>query len=185
MMTKYLYAPLDWLVEYKSQITTIIFFIWLAVVLYWFYRFNGVTVAPLKSTGVVVENLQDNDDGSISSRAALAFIFWAATSGIFVVGFVVYALKFIYNILMGMIYGAVPTKVHKLVTPVMFLIAMWPCFSYQKEIKTAYVVLYREGSDIIRLASGFDMKVEINTSLPEPRDGDLPSGANDDSSSQK
>ncbi|KJU83206.1 membrane protein [Candidatus Magnetobacterium bavaricum] len=185
MREKDLYQYLDWLVEYKCQITNIVFFIWLGVVVYWFYCFNSVTVAPLRVTGVVVENFQDSDDSSINSRAALAFILWAATSGIFVVGFVIYALKFIYNILMDMIYGAVPTKVHKLVTPVMFLITMWPCFSYQREIKTAYVVLYREGSDIVRLASGFDMKVEIKTSLPEPRDGDLPSGANNDSYSQK
>ncbi|MBF0317928.1 MAG: hypothetical protein HQL04_07105 [Nitrospirae bacterium] len=177
MRGKGLYAPLDWLANYKGQITNIVFLIWLVVVVYWFYCFNDVAVAPLKSTGVVVKNFQDNDDGSINSRAALAFIFWAATSGIFVVGFVIYAIKFIYNILMGVIYGAVPTRVHKLVTPVMFLIAMWPCFKYQQEIKTAYVVLYREAGDIVRLAAGFDMKMEMRSCLPEPKAGDSTSGA--------
>ncbi|MBF0538517.1 MAG: hypothetical protein HQL03_09730 [Nitrospirae bacterium] len=170
MRGRELYAPLDWLAEYRSQITNIIFFLWLAVVVYWFYCFHTITVAPLRSAGLVVKNFQDNEDGGINGRAALAFIFWAATSGVFVVGFVIYAIKFIYNIAMGLIYGVVPIKVHKLVTPIVFLIAMWPCFTYQKEIKTAYVALYREGSDILKLASGFDIKIDIKSHLSATKD---------------
>ncbi|MBV6341361.1 hypothetical protein [Candidatus Magnetobacterium casense] len=175
MKAKGLYPYLDWLAEYRSQITTIVFFIWLSVVVYWFYCFQFTVADPIKATGVFVENFQDSDDGSINARAALVFVFWAATSGIFVVGFVIYAVKFIYNILMGVIYGAVPTKVHKLVTPIVFLIAMWPCFRYQEQIKTAYVVLYREGSDIVRLAGGFDLKIDMNRYKSETKDESEPS----------
>ncbi|MBF0344173.1 MAG: hypothetical protein HQL06_08075 [Nitrospirae bacterium] len=129
--------------------------------IYWFYQFYAITPAPLKATGLVAKIFQENDDSGINGRSALAFILWTGTSGIFVAGFIVYVFKFIYNIAIGLVQEAIPKKLHHFITPVVFLIAMWPCFRYQREIKTVYNTLCREGSDIVRLAKGFDIKLEI------------------------
>ncbi|QWR77822.1 hypothetical protein [Candidatus Magnetomonas plexicatena] len=149
----------DHVYEHRFRIGEALFFLWLICIIYWLFRFPDIVAHPFEKF-TVIDKIKDADDEGLTARAALTFIFWFATSGIFVVAAVIYALAFIRNIIFDLTKGAVPNKYHHLIAPALLLLSLWPCFNYQQEVKSAILTVRAQGIEIVSMAMGFDIKLK-------------------------
>ncbi|MBF0519858.1 MAG: hypothetical protein HQK92_09055 [Nitrospirae bacterium] len=156
----------DRVYENRFRIGEALFFLWLICIIYWIFRFPDIAAHPFEKF-TIVDKLKDADDEGLTARAALTFIFWFATSGMFVVAAVIYALAFIRNVIFDLTKGAVPNKYHHLIAPAFLLVSLWPCFNYQEEVKSAILTVKTQGKEIVTMAMGFDVKLTRKSPIDE------------------
>ncbi len=134
--------------KYRYQISEIIFILWLALIGYWLYSFTTIEAEPMEDMYFLSEVFTESEDEWLNSTSSLVFLFWSVTTGVFVIGFVIFILKFAYNIVTDMARGSIPRGWHHLITPFVLLICLLPLFAYQSEIKSACLSFYDQGSVI-------------------------------------
>ncbi|MEO5358167.1 MAG: hypothetical protein H7844_12845 [Nitrospirae bacterium YQR-1] len=156
----------DWIYDNRFKIGEVLFFVWLLSIIYWASRFPDIEAQPMNKF-IIVDKIKDADDEGLTARAALTFIFWLATSGIFLAAAVLYAFAFIRNVIVDLTKGAVSHKYHHLVAPALLIVSLWPCFSYQQELKSAALTFKMQGKEIVTMAMGFDIKLKRKSPAAE------------------
>jgi hypothetical protein len=153
----FVYSPVvKWFVDNRNVIAKTCYLLWVAGMCYWMYKFAGVEAKPYKMASLFAE------DDALSARTALAYIFLAATSGVIVVMMAIFIVKFAINIIWGLVGGVFSVKWHYLLSTIVLLISLFPCFSHIREIKSVCLALKLQCTDIVENAQQFDFKLKMN-----------------------
>ncbi|MBF0566791.1 MAG: hypothetical protein HQK89_16315 [Nitrospirae bacterium] len=154
----------SWFIHNRNLIAQVCFLLWAAVMCYWVYKFAGLKVRPCKIAALFHES------DELSSRTALVYIFWALTSGIIFLMMGLYIIKFAINIAWGFVEGVFPLRWHNLISSVVLLFSLVPCFDHMGEIKSVYLAVVSQAGDIVHSARQFDLNLKVKPHSEEGND---------------
>jgi hypothetical protein len=142
--------PFQLIQEYKRPVALFLHIMWLAGFGYWCYHLMTISVRPKDNLGLVVTD----------SRDALAILFFGTLGVIFVLSFVFFIIKFIYNLFHEGIESLFSVRWHSLVKPVSYLVILCCAFSFTATIKATGLTAYNQIAELVHASQRHSLVVE-------------------------
>lgn len=136
-------APFKWIIEYKENIASILYLLWIAGCIYWLYQ-------------LVIIDAQPQTGGFFSvadSRDAMVFLFFGTFGIIYISFFAFFIIKLIYNMIRGGLDSLFPAQWYSMVRSIGLLVCLHFAFIYIGHIKTAGLTAYTEVSQLVQVSN--------------------------------
>lgn len=132
-------APVQFIARHKGHISLGLYILWLAGCGYWVYQLIIIDVKP----GV------GWDLGINDSREALVYLFFGLLGSIFVLFFVLFTLKLVFNLFQDGFESIFPDQWHSVAKSTIYLLILFCAFSYTGSIKAAGLTAYNQIAEIV------------------------------------
>ena len=141
---------IQWINKHKDNIALILNTLLLAGCGYWVYQLIIIDVSPHNNWSI----------GISDSRDALALLFFGMYGFVFVLFFVWFIIKFIYNLFHDGIQSLFPVQWYSLTKPITYLMILCVAFSFTGNIKTAGLTAYSEVAALFHTSKQHAMVIE-------------------------
>lgn len=142
--------PFRLLHEYKRPVALFLYIMWFLGCGYWFYQLMIIEVKPVDELGLAVTD----------SRDAMAILFFGTLGSVFVLFFVLFIIKFIYNLFHEGIESFFSDRWHSLVKPASYLVILCCAFSFTATIKTTGLTAYNQIAELFHTSQRNSLVVE-------------------------
>lgn len=142
--------PFRLFIKYKKPVELFLYIMWLAGCGYWFYHLMITDVTPSDNLGL----------GVTDSRDALAILFFGTLGSVFVLFFVLFTIKFIYNLFHEGIESLFSVRWHSLVKPASYLVILCWAFSFTGTIKATGLAAYNQIAELFHTSQQHTLVVE-------------------------
>ncbi len=140
----------QFILEHKRPVALFLYITWLAGCGYWFYQLMIIDVKPKDNLGLVVTD----------SRDALAILFFGAIGSVFVLSFLFFIIKFIYNLFHNGIESFFSVRWHSLVRPASYLVILYFAFSFTGTIKSTGLTAYNQIAGLFHTSEQYNLILE-------------------------
>jgi hypothetical protein len=144
--------PVQWLVKHKEQIALFLYILWLAGCGYWFYQFLVIDVRPQTDWIFITDD----------TREAMVFVFFGSFGLVFVLAFVFFIVKLMYNLFHEGIQFLFPFQWFSLAKSISYLLVLGFAFIYIENIKVVGLTAYNQIDVIVHTSRQHDNEVEKN-----------------------
>lgn len=142
----------EWLSYNRERIALAASIFWLAGCCLWIYRFINMDVAPYGDWIMIMEN----------TKEAIIFAFFGIFGGIFLLLFVFFVIKFIYNLFQGGLNSLFPVQWYSFARVSGYLILLMFAFSYIENIKRVGVTAYSQARHVLEVSEMDDEETAKN-----------------------
>ncbi len=136
-------APFKWLIEYKENIASILYLLWIVGCISWLYQLVIIDAPPYMGGFFSVDDPRD----------AMVFLFFGMFGVIYFSFFAFFIIKLIYNMIRGGIDSLFSRKWYSLVRSIGLLICLHFAFNYIGHIKTAGLTAYTQVSQLVQVSN--------------------------------
>ncbi|MEW6600985.1 MAG: hypothetical protein AB1499_08435 [Nitrospirota bacterium] len=136
--------------RHKKSVAAVLNIIWIAGCGYWLYHMMNMDVKPKEDMGLVVTD----------SRDALTLLFFGALGFVFVLFFIFFVVKFVYNMFHDGIESCFSIRWHSIVKPVSYLMILYFVFPFTGTIKAAGLTAYNQVAGLLDTSLQHDLVIE-------------------------
>ena len=145
----------DLFMGHKHRIAFVIYLFCFAGSGYWLYHMAILDVQPASDLRFVLKD----------SREALVILFFGVLGLAFLIFFVLFIIKFLYNLFEGGIETLFASQWHSIVKPLGYLIILYFAFSFTGTIKVAGLTAYYQVADLVRVSNQHDFIIKRDMSM--------------------
>jgi hypothetical protein len=152
-------APFKWIIEYKENIASILYLLWIIGCISWLYQLVIVDASPYMGGFFSIDDPRD----------AIVFLFFGTFGVIYFSFFAFFIIKLIHNMIRGGIDSLFPRKWYSMVRSIGLLICLHFAFIYIGHIKTAGLTAYTQVSQLVRVSNDHSLitkkKIDVSELL--------------------
>ncbi|MEE9614609.1 MAG: hypothetical protein V3W31_06615 [Thermodesulfobacteriota bacterium] len=136
----------------------------IGLVVYWLYLFTEVETYPRFDWLVLVD---------LEQMTATAILVFGMIATLFLVLGVVFTVKFLHNLLLGLVMRPFPYYVNNVASLVVFMLMLWPLYAGVEPVKTAAVTAHYQFRGVMLMARGLNpSQYEFDMGAHDLRDAD-------------
>jgi hypothetical protein len=142
--------PVQTLIDYKEQIATFLYVLWLAGCGHWIYKVITADAQPIMQWMVITNDPKD----------AMVFLYFGIFGAFYIALFAFFIIKLIYNLFQSGIQSVFSMQWYSVGKPITYLVLLCFAFSYASNVKAAGLTAYYQVSHMVDTSKKHEAMVE-------------------------
>jgi hypothetical protein len=142
--------PVQLLTDYREQLSTFLYVLWLAGCGHWIYKVITADAKPIMEWMIITNDPKD----------AMVFLYFGIFGVFYVTLFAIMVVKLIYNLFQSGIESVFSIRWYSIGKPLTYMLLLAFAFSYTSNIKAAGLTAYYQVSHMVNTSKKHEAMVE-------------------------